>query len=95
MADRTKPNCYKCDYRGTVPGSAHSRCDHPLVGQDSNSFAALVDMFSGGNKEAADKLGIKANARGVRSGWFMWPANFDPVWLESCNGFTENEREMV
>lgn len=33
MADEkpTKPNCYKCKWRGKVPGSAHSRCEHPIV----------------------------------------------------------------
>ena len=24
---------------------------------------------------------------GIRKGWFDWPHNFDPVWLEECNGF--------
>ena len=24
---------------------------------------------------------------GRRSGWFFWPISFDPVWLESCDGF--------
>jgi len=82
-----KPECYECQYRGTIPGDAHSRCDHPLVKQDSNSFGALVDMMRGNNVEAAKKLGIKGNELGIRRGWFMWPANFDPVWLEECTGF--------
>lgn len=82
-----KPNCYECRYRGTLAGSAHSRCDHPSVKQDSNDFGAFVDMIGGKNKEAAKKLNIKGAAQGIRRGWFMWPANFDPVWLESCNGF--------
>lgn len=41
--------------------------------------------------EAAKTLNIKANAHGIMSGWFNWPWNFDPVWLENCNGFTEKE----
>lgn len=24
---------------------------------------------------------------GIRKGWFVWPFNFDPVWLVSCDGF--------
>ena len=32
----------------------------------------------------ADVVGDKY---GRQSGWFMWPINFDPVWLISCNGF--------
>jgi hypothetical protein len=33
-------------------------------------------------------LNIKASAHGIKMGWFMHPVNFDPVWLESCDGFT-------
>ena len=82
-----KPNCYDCQYRGEIPGDAHSCCRHPLVEQDSNPFGALVDMLSGKNDSAALQLNIKGDPCGIRHGWFMWPANFDPVWLVSCDGF--------
>lgn len=39
------------------------------------------------NPKEADDLQIKGNPHGVRHGWFRWPWNFDPVWLENCNGF--------
>jgi hypothetical protein len=42
-------------------------------------------------KEAAKELEIKGHPHGIKSGWFMWPANFDPVWLENCNGFESNK----
>lgn len=32
-------------------------------------------------------LAIKGHAYGIKRGWFMWPINFDPVWLQECNGF--------
>jgi len=80
-------DCYKCKHRGTVPGSVHSRCQHPEVKVDSNPIGALVDMMSGKTIEAAKKLHIKGNPHGIRSGWFMWPANFDPVWLQNCTGY--------
>jgi hypothetical protein len=86
------PDCYKCKYRGTIPGNAHSRCNHPLVKQDDNEFGALVDMLSGKNVEAAKKLNIKGDIHGIKHGWFMWPANFDPVWLRNCDGFTQKEK---
>ena len=35
------------------------------------------------------KINIKADPHGIKSGWFMWPFNFDPVWLEKCSGFKE------
>lgn len=31
---------------------------------------------------------VTANAHGVRSGWFWWPFNFDPIWLESCGNYS-------
>ena len=37
------------------------------------------------------KAEVRGNPHGIKNGWFMWPYNFDPVWLESCNGFTQKE----
>jgi hypothetical protein len=34
---------------------------------------------------------VKGVEHGVKSGWFMWPFNFDPVWLISCDGFEAKE----
>jgi len=28
---------------------------------------------------------------GIKNGWFCWPANFDPTWLVSCDGFAPNK----
>lgn len=38
-------------------------------------------------------LGIQGNAHGIKKGWFNWPWNFDPVWLDSCSGFEPKEPE--
>ena len=84
-----KPNCYKCKYRGTIPGDAHTRCCHSSVNVDSNPFAAIDDMMMGKANDAREKLNITGDSNGVRHGWFMWPANFDPVWLLTCDGFAE------
>lgn len=29
---------------------------------------------------------------GREEGWFMWPLNFDPVWLISCTGFAKEKK---
>lgn len=78
-----KVNCYKCEYRGSVPGDAHSCCRYP--GNSTDMF----DFFNTKNINNIKKLNIKANKHGVNKGWFMWPVNFDPVWLENCDGFKE------
>lgn len=86
----TKPNCYKCKYRGKVPGSAHSRCHHPaneaVLG---NSMLGLAMALSGGRAPQAhvEGLTVVGHELGHRGGWFAHPHNFDPVWLVSCNGF--------
>jgi hypothetical protein len=91
MSEPAKPNCYECKYRGSIPGDAHSRCNHPTVKQDGNPFGAIVDMLSGKNVAAQIQLRVQGDATGIRRGWFMWPANFDPAWLVSCDGFEKKE----
>lgn len=88
-----KPNCYECRHRGTVPGDAHSCCHHPEVDKRGGGdvFTAIVSMLTGDMAQASAKLHIQANPHGVRNGWFMWPFNFDPVWLENCTGFEKRE----
>lgn len=99
-----KPNCYECVYRQDVPGSAHSACGHPATAQTQrspfmqlagavgkrggNELMAMAEQFSEGPQRAATALKIQANFHGIKNGWFVWPVNFDPVWLENCDGFT-------
>jgi hypothetical protein len=89
-----KPNCYDCIHRGDVPGSAHSSCRHPVNEKVHNDpLIGLLSIFGSVGRTApimADTgLGVKGNPHGISHGWFNWPMNFDPTWLESCNGFTQ------
>jgi hypothetical protein len=36
---------------------------------------------------------VSGSEHGIRKGWFAWPLNFDPVWLESCNGFSDKPED--
>ena len=85
MTDKTGVNCYQCKYRGNAPGSAHSCCRYP--GNDTGLFG----FFALVNKDNAAKLNIRADDHGIRNGWFIWPINFDPVWLTNCDGFEAKE----
>ena len=86
--------CFKCIYRRDVPGSAHSQCKHPDIGE-RNPMSELISMLGGVRsvpmgllvEKGALKLNIKGSAHGIAKGWFNWPYNFDPVWLENCDGF--------
>lgn len=66
----TSNQCFKCAYRQTVPGDAHSRCSFDFI-----------------------KAGInppKGNQHGVIMGWYMFPINYDPVWMaEECKARSE------
>jgi hypothetical protein len=96
-----KPNCYKCKWRQGVPGDAHSSCHHPVTGgaHDDPLMELLSILGSVGrgpgatDTDSAAKLGITANPHGIRHGWFQWPYNFDPVWLETCEGFEAKEKD--
>jgi len=74
---RKGPDCYACKFRTPVWHSAHSGCAHP-------------ETLSGNPEK---KLGIMAVYHGIKNGWFDWPVNFDPVWLENCTGFTDKDKE--
>ena len=40
---------------------------------------------------APDGTKAEGGQAGIRRGWFLWPFNFDPVWLVSCDGFQARE----
>ena len=90
----TKPDCYKCKYRGNVPGDAHSCCNHPIVKKAMEKEGLMVFMamiMAGVARPMLKGLDVKGNPHGIKNGWFCWPFNFDPTWLEECSGFTERE----
>jgi hypothetical protein len=36
---------------------------------------------------ANQKATVRGHEHGIANGWFNWPVNFDPTWLQACNGF--------
>lgn len=93
-----KKKCYGCKHRGTLPGDAHSRCMHPdLNGITDDPISGILALFASVGRTdpqisiqaVSDKFEIQANYHGIKNGWFNWPWNFDPVWLENCNAFEE------
>jgi hypothetical protein len=73
-----KPNCYKCKHRSGLVYSAHSECKHPLAIYEAR--ASIIGKTI---------LNVRGSAHGVKNGWFLYPFNFDPTWLESCDGFEQ------
>ena len=96
--NKIKPNCYECQWRGDVPGDAHSCCKHPILDAVvTDPLGGVLAMFASVGRlppiqAGIDKLGIKANYHGIKKGWFNFPWNFDPRWLEECNGFEAKKK---
>ena len=87
-----KPNCYDCKHRGSVPGSAHIKCNHPNTKTALNDpELQLLAIFASVKRVRPIHVDVGLNIigkpHGIKNGWFNWPFNFDPVWLESCDGF--------
>lgn len=94
-----KPNCYECKWKGEVPGSAHSCCKHPAYKAAHNdpTLGLLAIFASVGrvppHQAIAEGITVKGNPHGISHGWFNHPFNFDPCWLEECDGFTTKKEE--
>ena len=43
------------------------------------------------NREAQ----VIGSLHGYKKGWFDWPYNYDPLWLEYCDGFKEKEKNVI
>ena len=91
-SNNQRPNCYKCIYRRNIGGDAHSSCSHPKTGGSDNSFEALMSFYVGLGGPAKE-LNITADEHGITSEWFAWPLNFDPIWLRTCDGYTEKDNK--
>ncbi|MCP4897026.1 MAG: hypothetical protein GY906_08630 [bacterium] len=81
MGDR--PQCHRCTHKGILPGDAHIQCLHPKAqaNMPSDPIAAMAEAFITGAAAARVELGIVG-------GGDTWPANFNPGYLEQCNGYT-------
>ena len=95
--ENKKFDCYSCKYRGKVAGSVHSSCNHPSLGKIINDpFGQMMATFASVGRVSpiaigSKELNIKGNSYGIKSGWFNFPYNFDPIWLDNCDGFEAKE----
>lgn len=93
-----KPNCYECKWREDLLGDAHSCCKHPTNNTTlNNSVLQIISILASVQRtdpiQVKTGLHIKGNEHGIRNGWFNWPFNFDPIWLDECDGFTVKDKE--
>jgi hypothetical protein len=90
-----KFDCYQCEYREEVAGSSHSSCNHPSVKTiKENPMLGLLAIFASVGRVdpvavTPEDMKIKLNEYGVKNGWANFPFNFDPLWIENCDGFVD------
>jgi len=84
-------DCWKCKWSREIPGDTHLRCVHPKTGIDEDdALGQLLSLL--GNRTASmmnTGLKVKINPHGLKNGWANHPFNFDPIWIEECEGFEE------
>lgn len=84
----SKPACYQCPHRGSLPGDAHSSCQHPVLSHNAvDRILAPMHLMMGVQSASMRALDLHADPYGVASGWCLWPLNFDPIWIDQCNGY--------
>jgi len=44
--EEIKPNCYKCKYRGTIPGDAHSTCSNTRANVEGDDYGKRSGWFN-------------------------------------------------
>ena len=98
MSEKTF-NCYECTHRRPCAGSAHSRCKHPSLPEQTNDpMIELMAIFASVGRApkmavSTKELNIVGDKHGIEKGWFNFPWNFDPRWLKNCDGFEPREKE--
>ena len=38
---------------------------------------------------------VQGDPHGIRRGWFRWPLNFDPTWLEACDSWSDKPEDNL
>lgn len=97
-----RPNCYQCIHHRSLPGDAHSRCAHPRIPMNDSPVGQIMAIFqemtSGIRLQGVppdQAIHVTGDRHGIARGWFFWPANFDPTWLTSCDGFEKVKNEKT
>ena len=39
------------------------------------------------------KANVVGDEWGIKNGWFIFPLNYDPTWLMSCDGFSDDPKD--
>lgn len=91
-------SCSTCDYMKRIPGDCHIKCDYPLMDQKTSSILSLASIANpmAFNQETQRMFGFTAVEHGLLAGYFCFPDNFDPTWMNGeCNKHSDLVGEAV
>ncbi len=98
MDEVKKFNCFTCNHKRNVAGSANCRCRHPSLGDRVNDpLLEMMAIFAGVGRASpmavsTKELNIQGDPYGINNGWFNFPWSFDPTWLRNCDGYEGKTR---
>lgn len=90
----TNKKCNNCTHKRNIAGDCHISCSNPDIAKHSQVLT-VVGLTSPSNldKFCRESLGFSVDEYGIRSGWFMFPLNYDPTWMNGeCYYHSENEK---
>ena len=81
---------YDCHAERRWPHPGPSRPCKPHVARvrDANCYTCVYRRDVPGDSHVMCVVGnarVVGDPTGIRNGWFVWPFNFDPTWLVSCD----------
>lgn len=91
-------HCGNCKYKNNIPGDSHISCRYPLLAREDAIKISMMAFTnpSSYNQILKENFGFTGSLHGIQSGWFMFPDNFDPTWIEgSCQKHSDIIGEAV
>lgn len=91
----TQNNCFNCDFKGSVAGSCHSSCNYPKIDEQIKLKISmlLIGNFPEANKFLKENFGFTVDQHPVANGWFNFPLDFDPSWIQGeCTKHSNNPK---
>lgn len=70
----------------TLTGKIHPYHERNACYQCRHRQSVVGSAHSGCRSPRAH---VEADPHGMKMGWFLFPYNFDPIWLLSCTGYEE------
>lgn len=86
-------NCYSCKHKCNVPGDSHISCGQPNI--RSQAMIISIAVLTGNSKVLEDFLNVRFNPHGVQNGWFNYPMNYDPIWMDGQCKLHESAVEKI